>query len=117
MPEAVARLRAQPLHGVDDAFDRPAVAFAVVGTGLDQRLVAMDFSPTTQIGLVNTTQRPDDSDREFPHPDFYGHRSKRPRKSQVHHCRTQDVVAVMTEGDFRTTQFLRCLKELFPPVP
>ena len=69
------------------------------------------------IGLLAETKRSYDGQRHFSHCELGWHRREMALKREIHQSCMNNVVLMMSEGNFRTAQFLSKIEDLFASLP
>ena len=117
IPDAITDLRIHLFHLLVKASDIRPVRLTLVGTELLLLLIALHFSIGLDVLFLYHTQRTDDCQRHPPHFQACWHRAESALEGEVHQCRMQHVVLMVTKGDFVAAKFLSEIEELFAAVP
>ena len=117
VPEAAFGLGIHILHGFEQAAHLLPLPFPVVRAHFQERFVLVDFCPCAQVVLPHPTERADNLERHLAKGLPHGHGRKRTVVGQVHQGCSEDVIAVVPEGDALATQLLGQIEEGFSSGP
>ena len=106
VPEAAFGLGIHILHGFEQAAHLLPLPFLIVRAHFQEGFVLVDFCPCAQVVLSHPTERADNLERHLAKGLPDGHGRKRAVVGQVHQGCSENVVAVVTEGDALATELL-----------
>ena len=117
VPDAVSIVRVQSFHLFRELFHFQSIPLSFVWAGFDQRLIVLLRRPFFQQAFRDGSHGADERHVKFPHLQENGHGVETSCEGLVEECCLDEVVLVVSEGNFSEPHFLCFVKEHFPSVP